>query len=185
MNPPCGARATVWHWLAAAALACPALPAAGQISERRLGDTLSFALPATTLGRELWRGDGAGAGQFTRSFAVTLAATELLKRSTAVERPDHSDTLTFPSGHASRAFAAATFVHRRHGLSSAWALYALATYVGYTRVQAQRHSWVDVLGSAGVAAASSWLLAKPRRDGPAGASVPSAAILVFINVPLQ
>ncbi|MBX3619615.1 MAG: phosphatase PAP2 family protein [Rhizobacter sp.] len=162
------------------------LPArAGTEGERRLGDTLSFALPAATLATELWRGDGAGAGQFTRSFALTLTATELLKRSTHVERPDGSNDESFPSGHAARAFAAATYVHARHGFDHAWPLYLLATYVGHTRVQAHRHRWVDIAGAAAVAAASShWLV---QRQQPAGASlaVQPRPFMVYVNLPLR
>ena len=150
---------------------------AGDDAERRAGDALSFALPAATLGVELWLGDRRGAWQFAQSFGVTLLATEALKRTTGVERPDHSNDQSFPSGHAARAFAAATYVHRRHGFDSAWPLYAMATYVGYTRVQSGRHRWADVAGAAGVAAASSWWLVQPKAPGlsvvlaPRGVSV--------------
>ena len=148
------------RWQAPALLlVLPLLAHAGNDAERRAGDVLSYALPVATLGTELWRGDRQGAWQFAESFVVTVTATELLQRTTGVERPDHSNDRSFPSGHAARAFAAATYVHRRHGLESAWPLYALATYVGYTRVQANRHRWADIAGAAGVAALSSgWLV---------------------------
>src|SRR5437867_9820701 len=102
--------------------------------------------------------------QYTESLAVTLLGTEVLKRTTHVERPDHANDQSFPSGHASRAFSAATYVHRRYGLEPALPLYVLGTYVGYTRVQARRHRWADVAGSAAVSAAASWWLVQPRSD---------------------
>lgn len=138
---------------------------AGGDAERRAGDALSYALPLATLGTELWRGERGGALQLAGSFALTVAATEVLKRSTHVERPDRTNDESFPSGHASRAFAAAAYVHRRYGMAEAWPLYALATYVGYTRVQAGRHRWADIAGSAGLAVASSWWLVTPRSTG--------------------
>ena len=148
-------------------LALPAGVSAGDDAVTRSGDVLSYALPAATLGIELARGDRVGARQFVASFAVTMAVTEVLKRTTRVERPDRSNDQSFPSGHASRAFATATYVHRRHGFADAAALYGLATYVGYTRVQADRHHWSDVAGSAVVAAGSSALLVemKPKTSG--------------------
>ncbi len=149
-------------WLLALA---PLAGLAADDAERRAGDVLSYALPLGTLGAELWRGDRSGALQLARSFAVTVAASEGLKRSTHVERPDHTNDESFPSGHASRAFAAAAYMHRRHGIGEAWPLYALATYVGYTRVQAGRHRWADVAGSAGLALASSWWLVSPQQTG--------------------
>lgn len=161
-----------------------ALPAAAADGERRAGDVLSYALPAATAGVELWRGDRQGALQLTRSFVVTVAATELLKRNTGVERPDHTNDESFPSGHAARAFAAATYVHRRHGLESALPLYAGALYVGYTRVQSGRHRWADVVGAAGVAALSSrWLV--DRETPSLAVSRSSRALVLTWSVPLR
>src|SRR5258705_13815304 len=76
---------------------------------RRAGDVLRFAMPAGVAAYELWRGDKEGAWQFGKSWAVTLGATEGLKRITHVERPDRANHESVPSGHASHAFAAATY----------------------------------------------------------------------------
>jgi membrane-associated phospholipid phosphatase len=147
-----------------------ALPAHAETSTtQRAGDVISWALPAGVLGVELGRGDREGSWQFAQSFAVSVAATEVLKRSTHVERPDHSNDQSFPSGHATRAFAAATYWHRRHGFETAWPLYLAATYVGYTRVHEHRHRWGDVAGSAAVSAAASWWLVTPASGAQVGA----------------
>ena len=143
-------------------------------SERRAGDRLSLALPALTLGATLARHDGAGAGQFLRSYIATVGTVELLKHLTDVPRPDGSNTLSFPSGHASRAFAAAAFVHRRYGWSEAWPLYAAGVWVGHTRVRAGRHRWGDVAGSLAVALATSHWIVEPRHGGDALAGLGAA-----------
>lgn len=150
-------------------LACAAASAMAGDDVRRSGDVLRFALPAGAMAGELWRGDPQGAWQLGRSWLATVAATEALKRATHVERPDHSDDASFPSGHASNAFAAATFMHRRHGFDEAWPWYLAATYVGWTRVHVHRHRWVDIAGSAALAGASSWWLVAPA--GERGISV--------------
>ncbi|MCV2371305.1 phosphatase PAP2 family protein [Roseateles oligotrophus] len=125
-------------------------------------------MPAATLAYALWQEDYPGAWQFAGSFTLTLAATEVLKRSTRVTRPDQSNDQSFPSGHAARAFASATYLHRRYGFEQAWPSYLLAGYVGYTRVEANRHRWTDVLGAAAVAGVSSWWLVDPsNRQRPA------------------
>ena len=136
--------------------------AANPDAVRESGDVISIAMPVATLGIELWRGERTGALQFTESFLVTVTATEVLKRTTHVQRPDGSNDQSFPSGHAARAFSSATYVHRRYGFGQAWPLYLLATYVGYTRVESDRHRWADVAGAAVVAAVSSWWLVDPR-----------------------
>jgi membrane-associated phospholipid phosphatase len=157
---------------------------AGSDSERQAGDALSVAMPAATLGVELWRQEWTGAKQFGESFVVTMAATEVLKRTTRVERPDGSDDRSFPSSHAAGAFSAATYVHRRYGLQDAWPLYAMATYVGYTRVQADRHTWGDVAGAAGVAALSSWWLVDPAQPA-VQVAIARKAMFVAWSIPLQ
>jgi membrane-associated phospholipid phosphatase len=148
-------------------LALGAAPAFADVAtERRRGDTLSFALPAVVLAVEVVRGDGDGAWQLTQTFALTTGGTEVLKRITQVRRPDGDDQLSFPSGHAARAFSAAAYVHRRHGLDAAWPAIVLATYVGHTRVIADRHRWADVAG----AAALSYAVAHWRVE-PTGAQL--------------
>jgi len=130
-------------------------------NHRRAGDVLRFAMPVGVAAYKIWRGDKEGAWQFGKSWAVTLGATEVLKRTTHVQRPDRTNDESFPSGHASHAFAAATYMHRRHGIEEAWPWYVAATYVGWTRVHANRHRWGDVAGSAVLAGASSWWLVEP------------------------
>ena len=142
-------------------LSCMSEAMADVDDHRRAGDVLRFAMPAGVVAYELWRGDTQGAWQFGKSWAVTLGATEALKRTTHVERPDRSNDESFPSGHASHAFAAATYMHRRHEIEEAWPWYAAATYVGWTRVHVKRHRWGDVAGSALLAGASSWWLVEP------------------------
>lgn len=128
------------------ALLC--LPIARAESERHIGDFLAAAIPLATVGTELYRGDTAGTWQYVLTLAATSASTEVLKRETDVERPDGSDDLSFPSGHAARSFPAAAYVRRRHGLRASVPLYLAALYVGHTRVDADRHRWVDIAGAA-------------------------------------
>ena len=173
-----------------AALLCNALAAlsgcavANGDAERQAGDTLAVAMPVATLGVELWRRDWTGAKEFAESLAVTVAVTEVLKRTTHVERPDGSNDMSFPSGHTAQAFSSATYVHRRYGFSDAWPLYLMATYVGYTRVQSNRHSWVDVAGAAGIAALSSRWLVEPERPA-VQVALSREAVFVAWSIPLQ
>jgi membrane-associated phospholipid phosphatase len=155
-----------FFWLggAKAAVLCGALASASvhaADAQRRAGDLLATALPVGVVAHEAWRRDGQGLWQFGLSYGVTLGAGEVLKRTTHSQRPDRSNDLSFPSGHASQAFASATYMHRRHGLDSAWPWYIGAGYVSWTRVHSRRHRWGDVAGSALIAATSSWLLVDP------------------------
>lgn len=157
--------ATAWRRrTAVASLAAALCGPAAAVDHERAGDVLENALPAGAAALELWRGDRDGALQLGGAFVVTLLATRALKSEVHVRRPDGSSDDSFPSGHAARAFSAATYMHRRHGWAEAWPWYAAAGYVGWTRVNANRHRWGDVAGSLALAAASSWWLVEPRAD---------------------
>jgi membrane-associated phospholipid phosphatase len=154
------------HRAAAAAvlcLGCASAPAWAD-GNTRAANILQYALPAGVLAYELLQDSRQGQIEYGESLALTLGATHVLKHTVHEERPDHSNDLSFPSGHASGAFAAATFVHRRYGLEDAWPLYAGAFYVGYARVHAHRHHWGDVAGSAALSAASTWWLVEPKEN---------------------
>lgn len=129
------------------------------LSQKSVGGFLATAMPVATLGTELYRGDREGAWQYALTFTTASVSTEVLKHVIHSERPDGSDNQSFPSGHATRAFSAAAYVRERHGLEVAAPLYVTALYVGYTRVNADRHRWADIAGAALVAeVAAAWLV---------------------------
>jgi membrane-associated phospholipid phosphatase len=76
-----------------------------------------------------------------------------LKQITAVQRPDHTSYNSFPSGHTSLAFTAATFMAKEYGQRSVWysvGAYSVATGVGVLRVMNNRHWISDVFVGAGI-----------------------------------
>jgi membrane-associated phospholipid phosphatase len=78
--------------------------------------------------------------------------TVSLKNTTHVRRPDGSNDQSFPSGHTTQAFAAATFLHREYGYVSVWYSiggYTVATAVGALRILNNKHWLSDVLAGAG------------------------------------
>ena len=98
------------------------------------------------------------------SVAVAYGAKTALKAVIHEERPDHSDNKSFPSGHASMAFAAARSLDKEFRSESIWipiAGYAAATAVGVERVASDRHHWYDVVAGAALgygAAELTWWL---------------------------
>lgn len=111
------------------------------------GDLVQVALPLTAWGVSHFSGDDEGFYQFTKSFAATMVATQLLKHSINETRPDGGG-LSFPSGHTSASFSGASFLHRRYGLKYGIPAYIAATFVGWTRVESDRHYPHDVLAGA-------------------------------------
>lgn len=142
-----------------AALALVLACGAAHADSEKAGDVLRIALPAAALAVTVRQDDREGRRQFYRSFAANAGATLLLKAVVDDERPDGSDDDAFPSGHASVAFQAAGFLHRRYGARKAWPAYVLAGFVGWSRIDADEHDEADVLAGAALGTAMSFLLA--------------------------
>ena len=98
------------------------------------------------------------------SVVVAFGAKTALKAIVNEERPDHSDNKSFPSGHATMAFAAARSIDKEFRKDCIWipiAGYAAATAIGVERVVNKHHHWYDVVAGAGLgigAAELTWWL---------------------------
>ncbi|TAM12969.1 MAG: phosphatase PAP2 family protein [Nevskiaceae bacterium] len=77
------------------------------------------------------------------------------------ERPNHADDKSFPSGHSTVAFAAATTLYRRYGWQYGFPAYGVATLVGAARVLADEHHWWDVAAGAAFGIGAGWLFTRP------------------------
>ena len=96
------------------------------------------------------------------SLLTSTLITEALKKVTHEKRPDGSDYKSFPSGHATAAFAVATMqahYHPRQGLF--W--FAGATLIAASRVSLHRHHTHDVVAGAAIGVLTSRLELKQRR----------------------
>src|SRR5690606_35652656 len=157
---------------AAAMLALAPHPAFGD--SESAGGALRLGPPAAAVAVPIRQDDVEGRRQFYRSFAANVGATLLLKAAVDDERPDGTDDDAFPSGHASMAFQAAGFLHRRYGARKAWPAYVLAGFVGWSRLDADEHEEADVIAGAALGVASAFLLAERReRAGVAVSAGPT------------
>ena len=142
-----------------------AIPAhADSSSTTKVGDVLAFAIPAAAYGSTYYMDDKEGREQFYYSFATNVAATYALKSVIDKERPDGSDDDSYPSGHTSRAFQGASFIHKRYGLKYSVPAYIGAGFVAYSRIEADEHDAIDVLAGAALGMASSMYLTKSYYD---------------------
>jgi len=111
------------------------------------GSLLSGAIfPGT--GRNTWdelftQGEG---------FGATAITTSTIKEFTHRSRPftGGGSQKSFPSGHTSASFCAATLIERNSGIEAGIPAYAVATLCGYARVSAARHYPSDVLAGASI-----------------------------------
>jgi membrane-associated phospholipid phosphatase len=89
-----------------------------------------------------------------RAQIVSGVITQALKVATSRERPDGTSHLSFPSGHASGAFATAAVLQRRYGLKIGVPAYGVAAWVAASRLNRNRHYLSDVTFGAAVGIAT-------------------------------
>ncbi len=87
------------------------------------------------------------------SAAIACGTTFALKKIVKENRPDGSDDMSFPSGHATVAFAGATMLHKEYGHISPWISiggFSLATAIAASRVTGDHHYIHDVAAGAAI-----------------------------------
>ncbi len=128
---------------------------------RTTGDVFAVAIPSacliSTLVLEDWDGLKQGALAGITSVGLTFALKELTNK----ERPDLSDNKSFPSMHSAVSFTGAAFIQKRYGWKWGIPAYAVAGFVGWSRVYGKKHDWWDVAAGASIGIASAYLFTKP------------------------
>ena len=116
---------------------------------RGIADAGEIGLPLAAIIATAAQGDKHGAVQLAETFALAVGAAEVLKYSVDEQRPNggyHS----FPSGHATAAFAGAGYIGHRYGWDYGAAAEAVALLVGFSRVHTRDHHWYDVVAGAAI-----------------------------------
>jgi membrane-associated phospholipid phosphatase len=106
------------------------------------------ALAAYTAGR-LWNNPRliAAGGDLIEAQLVSVTVTQALKFAVGRTRPD-GEARSFPSGHASAAFATASTLNHHFGRKAAIPAYAVAIYTSLSRLQANSHYASDLVAGA-------------------------------------
>jgi membrane-associated phospholipid phosphatase len=126
------------------------------------GDILQTAIPVVALGSTfIWNDGTKPTWQFVKAYGTSMVLAEALKHIVLKPRPDGSDNYSFPSGHTTSAFSGASFIQRRYGWKYGIPSYLLASFVGYSRIQAKKHDGWDVLAGATIGIGTSYLFTKP------------------------
>jgi membrane-associated phospholipid phosphatase len=128
----------------------------------KTGDVLQIFIAAVGAASTIFYEKGnEGIIQFSEALATSQLVTEGLKIATHKRRPNGGSYNSFPSGHASAAFMGAGFIHKRYGWKYAIPAYIGATYVGYSRVEADKHYVEDVVAGALLGTLSSFYFTEP------------------------
>ena len=127
----------------------------------KIGDALRLIIPIGAYTSTLYLEDKQGQMEFYKSFGVTVATTYALKYTVKRERPNGENNRSFPSGHTSSTFGAASFIHLRYGWKYAIAPYIGAIFTGYSRVVSKQHYLSDAIAGASIGLLSSWYFTLP------------------------
>src|SRR3954462_7482722 len=125
--------------------------AARAASSESLGTDVAIALPVIAGGITLAKDDWKGTAQLTVDTIATVGLAYGLKHVIREQRPDKSDFHSMPSDTSALAFAPAQFLWDRYGWRYGLPAYAAATFVAWSRVDADKHHWYDVTASAALA----------------------------------
>ncbi|ALO36570.1 phosphoesterase [Colwellia sp. MT41] len=137
-------------------------PVLAKSNLEKSGDIIHLLLPATALTASLVIEDNyQGSWQLIKSGLVSRVAVEGIKFTVEKDRPDGSGDDSLPSGHTADSFAAATFIQQRYGWQWGIPAYIGATFVGYSRVQSNKHYAVDVLAGAAIGVISGLYFTEP------------------------
>ena len=151
---------------AASSLVLVANPA--HAGSRKSWDTASsigaYGLAGVAVGLPLVTDDMNGALQAGGSIAAAELLTFGLKEAFPEWRPDRSDRKSFPSGHTSLAFSAASSLFNRQGMEVGIPALAVAAFVGVARVKADKHHWYDCVAGAAVGSAAGFLITRDKPD---------------------
>jgi len=129
----------------------------------KAGEVVTFLLPATAAGLTVYDKDTEGMIQLGESAALALGVSYALKYTIDETRPNGEDH-SFPSNHASIAFASAEFMRKRYGWNYGIPAYLASAFVAYSRVEADQHYVHDVLAGAAIGILSSYLFTQPYKN---------------------
>jgi membrane-associated phospholipid phosphatase len=145
------------RFLALAAAVVLSVPAEAGSATETAGTAVAIALPLVAGGITAGKHDWTGSAQLFVTTALTVGTAYGLKHLVKECRPfakpctlggDNWDS--FPSDTSALAFAPAQFLWQRYGWRYGVPAYAAAGFVGWSRVDADKHRWYDVAASFGI-----------------------------------
>ena len=149
-------------------------------STEQAGTILLYVLATAAVGTTAIKHDGEGTLQYGKSLVLSTSVTQALKYTINEDRPNGGNH-SFPSEHTSFSFTSAEFMRKRYGCEYGLPAYAVASFVGYSRVESDNHYWHDVFAGAAIGIASSYLFTETHQ----GVTVSAEADQHFVGVLLS
>lgn len=157
-------RSKTFHIMLMAAVLAPTTSVYAKSDTEKAGDIITLMIPAAGLGMAVAKHDKEGMYDLGKTMATNLAATYALKYATNDtawgERPNGED-YSFPSGHTSISCAGASFIGQRYGWRYGSIAMLPAAYVGWSRVDADKHHARDVIAGCALGTVSGLVMTQP------------------------
>jgi membrane-associated phospholipid phosphatase len=93
-------------------------------------------------------------GDLIRAQVLTQLFVQGTKLAVGRQRPDGSDSMSFPSGHSASTFATATVLQQHFGWKVGVPAYTFAGFVAASRMASSKHYLSDVVLGAGIGIAA-------------------------------
>jgi hypothetical protein len=129
-----------------------------------VGDFTQILTPAAGSAMAWITRDREGFRQFLYAGGATGLVVHGIKEGVDKARPDASELNSFPSGHTASSFFGAAFIDRRYGTKWGVPAYVLATYTGFSRVNAERHFLDDVISGMSIGLMTNWYFTTPHPE---------------------
>lgn len=123
---------------------------------------------------------------WTAANLGTIAVTYAFKYGVGRLRPNEKDNKSFPSGHASVAFATATMFHMWYGWKASIPAYAFATITAFQRLDDNQHWFSDVIMGAAIGIAIPYMFYKGEEKAKITQNmlIPPFSVSIPFNFPL-
>lgn len=131
---------------------------------KNIGDVFIYIVPSAAFGMTLGAKDWEGSKEFLESGAIAMGVVASFKYTVKSRRPN-GDPQSFPSGHTAIMVQSAEFLRERYGWQYGVPAYALAGFVGYSRIASKQHYPRDVIAGAAFGFIGSYLITKPYKWG--------------------
>lgn len=142
----------------------PAAMANSAEDYEEIGDWVQILIPASGYVGTWITKDKQGAYQLTKALAGAGISAHFFKFAAERTRPNASDQRSFPSGHTTAAFGGSEFIRQRWG--NAWGIpaTAAAAFVGWSRINANKHFRDDVLAGMSNGLLWNWYATTPANE---------------------
>ncbi len=159
----------------------------GFLEDCSKGCDVAFGLPLLACSSILWAGSAAfgfekteETGQMlTEGLLITYGITGVLKLGTGRERPDGSNSRSFPSGHSAGTACSAFIIWDRYGPEAGIPAIAIAGFTALSRITLGKHYPSDVIAGAAIGLAAGLAVTKAHNEDPPDDPGIQPALMVY------